>query len=63
MVKKNSEHHEIVTQLKEQLMSKGFNPNLRFPKDEAMIAETGHYSIKPKIAHTAFKPDIIMSEN
>lgn len=32
-----------------------------FSKCEAMIAEYGHYPDKPKVAHVAFNPDIVMS--
>lgn len=53
-------HHQIVADLKEQLRSKGFKI-LPFPKQEAMIAEIGHDALNPKIKHTAFRPDIIMS--
>jgi len=54
------EHDKIVKNLKHQLESKGFRL-WSFPKDEAMIAQIGYRTIKPKISHVEFKPDIIFS--
>jgi len=54
------EHDKIVTDLKAQLESKGFKL-WSFRKDEAMISQIGYRTIKPKVAHVEFKPDIILS--
>lgn len=60
MDENRKDHHKIVADLKEQLRSKEFKI-LPFPKHEAMIAEIGHNAVNPKIAHTAFRADIIVS--
>jgi hypothetical protein len=55
-------HDKIVANLREQLQLKGFKI-LSFPKRETMIAEIGHFSLKPKIAHIIFRPDIVLGVN
>jgi hypothetical protein len=56
------EHDRIVENLRHQLEAKGIDL-LPFHESEGMIAEFGHYPDKPKVAHIAFKPDIVMSDS
>lgn len=56
------EHDKIVNNLKEQLIFKGFKV-LRFKKNEALIAQIGYRTIRPKTSHVAFVPDIVICSN
>lgn len=61
-MRKNSQHNAIVANLRAQLKSKGFRL-WTFSRKETKIAEYGYDPIKPKVTHSAFRPDIIISAN
>jgi len=56
------EHDKIVKNIEEQLRSKGVKI-IDFQAHEAGITQRGYRTLKRKITHGAFRPDIVFSSN